>query len=100
MCALPSTSAFDTSDQGSSLILPARPRGAQQIVVVERHQHTVGGHLHIGLEVAVAEVDGVFERLHRVLGHVAGPTSVSERQWPVPVEIRMTRGTHEASIVG
>ncbi len=59
-----------------------------EAIVVERAQHTVGGDVHIGLEVAVAERDGRLEGRHRVLGPVPGPAPVGERNRTGMVEER------------
>ena len=54
------------------------------MVVVERHQHAVGGDVGIGLEVAVAEGHRRLERRHRVLARAALGVRplVGERQRP------------------
>ena len=54
-----------------------------QPVVVEDDQDVVGGHLHVGLEVAVAQLDGPCERGHRVLPPIKRPAAVGDRQRPV-----------------
>ena len=73
---------------------PGHSAGAGQVVVVERDEHAVLGDLHIGLDVPVAEVDGVLERRHRVLGCITGASTVGERHRAVPVEIRVRGGGH------
>ena len=55
--SLPSTRAVDTSCQPQRADPPRSAAGARQVVVVERDEHAVGGDLHVGLEVAVAERD-------------------------------------------
>ena len=52
-----------------------------QPVVVEGHQDVVGGHLHVGLKVAVAQLDGPCERGHRVLP-IERSAAVGDRQRP------------------
>ena len=54
----------------------------------------VGGDLHVGLHVAIAEADRVLEGGHGVLGHVARAAAVRERNRPRPVEVRMGTGLH------
>ena len=57
-------------------------------VVVEREQHAVGGHVHVGLDVAVAEADRALERRHRVLGPLARAAAVGERDRTWMIEER------------
>ena len=57
--SVPATRAVATSADGSSVIRSGRPHSARQVVVVEGDDHAVGGDLDVGLEVAVAERDGV-----------------------------------------
>ena len=64
---------------------------------MERDQHPVGGDLHVGLDVAVAETDGVLERRHRVLRGVARPAAVGERDRALPLEERMGGRRHGLS---
>ena len=71
---------------GDRAVDAARPR---EIGVVECHQHAVGAEVHVGLEVVESEPDGVLERRHRVLGCLARPTSMGERNRPRPIEIRV-----------
>ena len=71
--------------------VPARPR---EIGVVKRDQHAVRRDVDVGLEVAVAERHRVFERRHRVLRIFAGPTAVSERDRPRPVQVGVFRCGH------
>ena len=66
-----------------------------QIVVVEGDDDAVGGHVGVGLEVAVAEVDGVLERRQRVLGGFAGPAAMGERE-----RSRMSRRTGDWAEIG
>ena len=51
-------------------------------LVVEGEQDTVGGGADVGLEVAVAQADGVLEGREGVLRTLAGPTTVGERDRP------------------
>ena len=57
-------------------------------VIMHDHQDTVGGGVDIGLDVAVAEVDGRLEGRHRVLSRAAIPTRalMGEGQRSGPVE--------------
>ena len=55
-------------------------------VVVEGQHHPVAGHVHVGLEVAVAEGPRGPERGQRVLGTLEGAAAVGERQRPCLVE--------------
>ena len=61
-------------------------------VVVERDEHAVDGGVHVGLDVAVAEVDRVLERAHGVLGKIARSALMGERNGAGMVEERPTRG--------
>ena len=60
------------------------------------HQDTVGSDLHVGLDIGIAGVDGVLERGHRVLRHVAGAATVSEWDRPIPFEIGVKARSHPA----
>jgi len=78
------------ADAGGAYLLPGKrpdlagPVGHPvQPVVVEGHQDLVGGHLHVGLEVAIAELDCPCERGHRVLPPIKRSAAVSDRQRPV-----------------
>ena len=57
-------------------------------VVVEGKEHAVGGHVHVGLDVAVAEADRALERRHRVLGPLARAAAVGERDRTGMIEER------------
>jgi regulator of sirC expression with transglutaminase-like and TPR domain len=52
--------------------------------------------VHIGFDVAVTELHGIFERGHRVLGRLAGSTTMGEGDGSVVIEvaIRPTLGAH------
>lgn len=71
-----------------------------EVRIVERDEDAVCGDLHIGLEVAVPEIDRVLERGHRVLGCFAGTASMGERDRALPVQEGVGRRRHLASIVG
>jgi hypothetical protein len=60
-----------------------------QPVVVEDDQDVGGGHVNVGLEVAVAQLDGPCERGHRVLPPIERPATVGDRQRPVVLKERM-----------
>ena len=77
-----------TSFQVSSLMSAGAVGDPIESVVVEGDQHAVGGDVDVGLEVAVAEVDGVLECGERVLGCVARPAAVGERDGSWVVEER------------
>ena len=49
-------------------------------------EHPVGGGAHVGLQVAVAELDGPLERGHGVLPPVEGAAAVGERDRPGMIE--------------
>ena len=53
---------------------------------MEGQQLAVGGHVDVGLDVSVAERNGVRERRHGVLRGLAGPTAVGEGDRPGPVQ--------------
>ena len=77
------------------------PHVRVEVEVVEGEQHAVGRDVHVGLDVAVAEVHGVLERRHRVLGRIAGAAAVGERDRVLPVEEWMDRLAwrgHDSSI--
>ena len=82
----PSTFASRTTDHGRSSITPVAVGDAVEDVVVEGEQHAVGGDVHVGLDVAVAEPNCVLERRHRVLGDFARAAAVRERDRSGPVE--------------
>lgn len=80
---------------------PRAAARATQIVVVERHEHSIGGGVHIGLEMAESEFERVTESGHGVLGCVTGSAAMSEGDEAVRVlggQIRMP--LHSLSIVG
>ncbi len=54
------------------------PRRSRQVGVVQHHGDAVCRGVHVGLEVAVPEVDGLLERRHRVLQAPGGPATVGE----------------------
>ena len=60
-----------------------------QPVVVKRDQHTVARDVGVGLEVPVPERDGDLKRHERVLGRIAGPATVGERDRTGVIEKRM-----------
>jgi hypothetical protein len=74
------------ADPGLAHLVPGQPRNHAaavgypvQLVVVERQQHAVGRGVHIGLEVAVAEVDRLGEGGQRVLQPARSAASMGER---------------------
>jgi hypothetical protein len=72
--------------------------------VVEGQQRAVGGHVHVGLEVAVAQVEGVPEGVQRVLRAqqvgVQGATAVRHREQPVPSLARLVEHGVEVGEAG
>lgn len=77
--------------------------GSLQVVVVERDEHSVGGQMHVGLEVAVSECVGVGEGGQCVLWSIAGSAAVGEGDEASVVvrsEIGVTTSLHSVSIVG
>ena len=55
--AAPPTRSAARSAQRTSRTRPGRPEQPVERVVVEHHHHPVGGGVHVGLQVAVAQVD-------------------------------------------
>jgi hypothetical protein len=65
-----------------------QPGEAVEQMVVERHQHAVGGDVDVGLDVAIPQGDGMGEGPDGVLRPLPGASSVGEGQGPWMVEER------------
>ncbi len=88
MGSRPPTLAVRTTSHGSLAMSPSLIGDPIEDVVVEGEQHAVGRHVHVGLDVAVAEADRALERRHRVLGPLARAAAVGERDRTRMVEER------------
>lgn len=69
-----------------------------QVDVVVGVEDTVSAEMHVGFEIAVAQVDCVLKGRHRVLGPFARAASVGECSDTIVFEVRMTGG-HLRSVV-
>ena len=67
---------------------------------MEGERHPVGGDVHVGLEVGVAEFDGVSEGAQGVLGMHPGAAAVGEGQWPGVIEEGMAAHRGHANAAG
>ena len=65
--------------------------------IVEGQQHAVGGGVHVGLQISVAEADGLGERVQGVLavqvGRIGGTATVGEGD-ETGIEVRVLSGLH------
>jgi len=62
-----------------------------QLVVVERHQHAIGGDMHISLKVPVPQLHSGGEGPDGVFGGIAGTTAMGKCEWEGMVKERMRR---------
>ena len=92
----PPIRALLTSSRASSAIAPVRSVTRSSASSWKASSDAVAGRVHVGLEVAVAELDGVLERGQRVLEPIrAGAAPVGHRDRPVVVEV----GIHDRKYV-
>jgi hypothetical protein len=63
--------------------------------VVAGHDHSVAGHMRVGLEIEISERGGRFEGLERVLGGLACTAAMRDRDRRRLVEERVTSTGHQ-----